>query len=104
MRARHKKELKALEGNGRKLVKQANKNKANLAEAESKIAQVLSLRISSFSSFSFFYWPNCGARRDKAYTSRNGFLTCRERWFDLELGEMRCFEVSHMVKIGLSWS
>lgn len=40
VKARHKKELKALDGSGRKLLKQANKNKAKTAEAESKIAQV----------------------------------------------------------------
>lgn len=40
VQARHKKELKALDGTGRKLVKQANKNKAKLVEAEAKIAKV----------------------------------------------------------------
>lgn len=40
VKARHKKELKAQEGSGRKLLKQANKNKAKTAEAESKIAKV----------------------------------------------------------------
>ena len=40
VKARHKKELKALEGSGRKLLKQANKNKAKVMEAESKIAKV----------------------------------------------------------------
>lgn len=40
VRARHKKELKALEGNGRRLLKQANKNRAKIAEAEAKVAKV----------------------------------------------------------------
>lgn len=40
VQARHKKEVKALDGTGRKLVKQANKNKAKLLEAEAKIAKV----------------------------------------------------------------
>lgn len=40
VQARHKKELKALDGTGRKLVKQANKNKAKVAEAEARIAKV----------------------------------------------------------------
>ncbi len=40
VKARHKKELKALDGTGRKLVKQANKNKKKVAEAEAKIAEV----------------------------------------------------------------
>lgn len=42
VKARHKKELKALDGTGRKLLKQANKNKAKTADAEKKIAQVCS--------------------------------------------------------------
>lgn len=40
MKARHKKEIKALDGTGRKLIKQANKNKKKLAEAEARIAEV----------------------------------------------------------------
>lgn len=40
VRARHKKEVKALDGAGRKLIKQANKNKKKVAEAEAKIAEV----------------------------------------------------------------
>lgn len=40
MKTRHKKEVKALDGTGRKLIKQANKNKKKVAEAEAKIAEV----------------------------------------------------------------
>lgn len=48
MKARHKKELKALDGTGRKLIKQANKNKKKVAEAEAKIAQVRGSRRFAF--------------------------------------------------------
>lgn len=40
VRARHKKELKTLDGSCRKLLKQANKNKAKIAEAEKKNIKV----------------------------------------------------------------
>lgn len=40
VKSRHKKEVKALDGTGRKLIKQANKNKKKVAEAEAKIAEV----------------------------------------------------------------
>lgn len=40
VKTRHKKEVKALDGTGRKLIKQANKNKKKVAEAEAKIAEV----------------------------------------------------------------
>eukprot|EP00752_Nemacystus_decipiens_P006777 g6086.t1 len=42
VKTRHKKELKALDGTGRKLIKQANKNKKKVAEAEAKIAEMVS--------------------------------------------------------------
>ncbi|CBJ29778.1 conserved unknown protein [Ectocarpus siliculosus] len=40
VKARHKKEIKALDGTGRKLIKQANKNKKKVAEAEARIAEM----------------------------------------------------------------
>lgn len=48
VKARHKKELKTLDGSCRKLLKQANKNKAKTAEAEKKIIKVPTIELQRF--------------------------------------------------------
>lgn len=60
MQARHKKEVKALSGSGRKLLKQANKNKAKLAEAEAQIAKVCRYGlVQSTTTSCDFVWSTC---------------------------------------------